>query len=203
MNQPLRPIAFFDFDGTLVKGDSFFPFLGFLAGWHRLVGCFVVTLSLYMWQRITTPNVPAPTDHRTFIKKRLLNRLVAGRNLSELPAVLDKMHLWLRWNPLMKQALMEHHAKGHHIVVASGGLDLYLSSLLKDMPVDVVICTHIGVKDNMITGDMINGNCVRQRKAELVSDYMQKKGPFSESWGYGNLPHDLPMLELLKHRVVV
>jgi len=203
MNSSFRPIAFFDFDGTLVHGDSFFPFLGFLAGWHKLIGCFVTTILSLAWKKIASPDDPALDDPRSYIKKRLLDILVAGRSMGELPAVLDQMRLWIQWNPLIKQALLDHHTKGHHVVVASGGLDLYLGRLLKDMPVDAVICTQIGTEGGTITGQMTNGNCVRQRKAELVAEYIRQHGPFGESWGYGNLPHDLPMLELLKHRIVV
>jgi phosphoserine phosphatase len=99
--------------------------------------------------------------------------------------------------------LFDHHAKGHTIVIASGGLDLYLPALVKDLPPCAVICTEMEIKDGIITGEMTNGNCVRQRKAELVAAYMAAHGPFDASWGYGNFPHDLPMLELVKYRTIV
>lgn len=203
MELPKRTIAVFDFDGTLVKSDSFFPFLGFLAGWHRLIISFIDSVILYLVLKWKDKNDPIIADHRTFIKAELLKRLVAGRSLSELPPVLDKLRLWKEWYPAMKQALLDHHAQGHHVVVASGGLDLYLGELLKDIPVDAVVCTRIGIENGKITGVMVSGNCVRQHKAELVAAYMAQHGPFEMSWGYGNLPHDLPMLELMQHRIIV
>jgi phosphatidylglycerophosphatase C len=198
-----RTIAIFDFDGTLVKGDSFFPFLGFLSGWPQLVMVFIDTVILYLVLKWKNKNDPAVADHRTFIKAELLKRLVANHKTSELPRVLEKLCLWQVWNPPIRAALMDHHAQGHHIVVASGGLDLYLTALLKDVPVDGLICTRIGVENETLTGIMTSGNCVRHRKAELVAAYLNEHGPFDESWGYGNIPHDLPMLELVKHRIIV
>jgi phosphoserine phosphatase len=101
------------------------------------------------------------------------------------------------------RALRDHHAQGDKIVIASGGLDLYLPELLQNIPYDALICTQIGTSDDIVTGEMINGNCVRLRKAELVGAWLAANGPFEQSFGYGNYPHDVPMLGLLKHRIIV
>jgi phosphoserine phosphatase len=50
---------------------------------------------------------------------------------------------------------------------------------------------------------MTKGNCVRLRKAERVAEWLQDNGPFDDTYGYGNAPHDLPMLELLNHKIIV
>jgi HAD superfamily phosphoserine phosphatase-like hydrolase len=146
---------------------------------------------------------PEAADPRTYIKAQLMQRLLAGRRPEKLTGALEKLYAWEKWNAPIKQKLMEHHEAGHHIVIASGGLDLYLSALLKDVPHNAIICTQAEVKNGVLTGKMANGNCVRERKAQLVAQYLAAHGPFAESWGYGNLPHDLPMLNLLKHRVIV
>jgi phosphoserine phosphatase len=100
-------------------------------------------------------------------------------------------------------ALREHNAAGDVIVIASGGLNLYLPELLIDVPHAALICTDIGMQNNVATGEMINGNCVRLRKAERVSEWLAANGPFGESFGYGNYPHDVPMMNLVKHRIIV
>ena len=46
-------------------------------------------------------------------------------------------------------------------------------------------------------------NCVRKWKAQMLSEYLGTVEPFAESWGYGNFPHDVPMLNLLKHQIIV
>jgi HAD superfamily phosphoserine phosphatase-like hydrolase len=196
-------IAVFDFDGTLVESDSFWPFLGFVAGWPRTAAALLGGLALFASRYLRDKNDPALADHRTFLKAHLLSTLLAGRTVSQLAPSVEKLRGWRHWKENIRQELLRHHAAGHHVVIASGGLDLYLPGLLRDLPHHALICTQMGVKDGVVTGEMISGNCVRLRKAELLADYMAKNGPFAESWGYGNLPHDLPMLNLLKHRVIV
>ena len=137
------------------------------------------------------------------MKAYLLEKLLAGRAVSELAPSVGKLRNWRRWKDAVRKTLLQHHEAGHHIVIASGGLDLYLPELLKDLPHHALICTQVGVTNGTITGEMIFGNCVRLRKAELVAEYIEENGPFAEGWGYGNLPHDLPMLNLLKHRIII
>lgn len=198
-----RVIAVFDFDHTLIEGESFWAFLGLAAGWPRTIAALAEGLWLYALRRLKNPEDLEIADHRTFLKAHLLNRLLAGRALTQFPGAIKELHGWVKWKERVHKALLEHHAKGHHIVIASGGLDLYLPDLLQDLPHDAIICTQIEVKDGAVTGIMVRGNCVRFRKAELLKEYLESKGPFMESWGYGNLPHDLPMLRLLKHQIIV
>ena len=142
-------------------------------------------------------------DARTFIKSRLLMALLAGRRIDAFDAARRKLRRWVVWLEPTLRALREHHAQGHHIVIASGGLDLYLPTLLRDVPHDALICTQMEIKDGLVTGAMLSQNCVRERKAERVAAYLAAHGPFEDSWGYGNMPHDLPMLALVRHRVIV
>ncbi|HEU0118324.1 MAG TPA: HAD family hydrolase [Alphaproteobacteria bacterium] len=198
-----KTIAVFDFDDTLVKGDSFKPFLIFVAGWPASLLALADTLLLFVVRCWKNRHDPVVLDFRTFLKAEMMRRTLKGHRTDKLGPIHGKMLNWRTWNEEMKQALLDHKANGAHIVVASGGLDLYLRELLKDLPVDAVICTEVGVDGNVITGEMTSGNCVRERKAEMVADYMAQHGPFDVSWGYGNYPHDVPMLNLMQHRVLV
>ena len=81
-----------------------------------------------------TKTIPLIADFRTFLKSELLKRLVAGRPITELPPVTEKLIAWVKWIEPMRQTLLEHKAQGYHIVVASGGLDLYLHELLERYP---------------------------------------------------------------------
>lgn len=199
----LETLAVFDFDGTLIKGDSLWPFLVFVAGWLR--ACFALAAALFQFARhyLKNRNDPEIADFRTFVKTYLLRRLLAGRTAMELVPAVEKLRQWQQWNEPMRKAILEHFEKGHKIVVASGGLDLYLPELLNDLPPRALICTRIEAHDGVLTGEMLSGNCVRSRKAEILANYILRNGPFAESWGYGNFPHDVEMLELVKHRIIV
>ena len=192
-NSPI--IAVFDYDNTLVKGDSLWPFLVAVAGWRR---CVIVLIKALVIRTVQNPK----GDKRTFIKDYLLRNLLGGRRVDDLVPAMKKMKAWPKELKTL-QKLREHHAAGHHIVIASGSLDLYLPVLLEDIPHNALICTCMEVDGGIVTGRMIDGNCVRKRKAELVANYLLENGPFSESWGYGNLPHDALMLSLVQKKYFV
>jgi phosphatidylglycerophosphatase C len=190
---PTKTIAVFDFDHTLIIGDSFWAFLIAVAGVPRTALVVLEACVLYVFCK------GASSDLRTFVKARLLRRLLAGKTLSQLAPAIEHVRRKQQWNQTMRQSLLDHHAQGHHIVIASGALDTYLHDLVQDLPHDAIICTQV----DLATGAMTSGNCVRLRKAEMVKEYLAAHGPFAESWGYGNFPHDVPMLNLLKHRIIV
>jgi len=54
-----------------------------------------------------------------------------------------------------------------------------------------------------LTGAILGGNCVRQHKADQVKQTLEQLGDIADSWGYGNFPHDVPMLALVQQRVLV
>lgn len=198
----IRTIAVFDCDDTLTRGDSCRDFLIAMVGWPHFILAVGRALFAYAKDRQTLHADP-DFDRSTFVKKFLLHDLLTGRKVSECAAAIEAVRNKRQWKDAMKQALLDHKRAGHHIVIASGALDLYLAQLLGDLPYDAIICTEMEQHDGMLSGAMSSGNCVRKRKAELVEHYLLTHGPFTESWGYGNYPDDVPMLNLLKHRILV
>ncbi len=190
-------VAVFDFDSTLVKGDSLWPFLVAVAGWPQAIVSLLAALL-----RLTF-RLRSRTDARTYIKDQLLWMVLAGQRESDLARAVARMRRWPRWIAPSLRALKEHYAAGHHIVIASGGLDIYLPALLKNVPYHALICTEMEVVNGTVTGRSSTGNCVRASKAARVARYLKSLGPLEDSWAYGNLPHDLPMMRLVQHRVIV
>ena len=199
----MRALAVFDFDDTLVEGDSLWPFLVHVAGLPRAASALLEALLCFVFRRARDKNDPALADFRTFVKARLLKRLLAGRRTDSLGPAIERLRRWRRWNEPVRRALLERAQEGCAIVIASGGLDLYLPALLADLPPHALICTKMEVENGLITGAMASGNCVRAEKAKCLKAWIAAHGPFSASWGYGNFPHDLPMLELVERRVIV
>ncbi len=192
-------LAIFDFDRTLITGDSFIPFLCCVAGRTRTYAAIVESLA----RLAVRPSKEKGVDPPTFLKAFLIDRLLKGKKIADLEDALKDLSLWQDLNLKIVHRLLDHHKRGDTIVIASGGLDIYLPTLLEDLPHTALICTEIGQKDGVLTGQMTKGNCVRLLKAQRVHEWMEENGPFEETFGYGNAPHDLPMLDLVKHRVVV
>lgn len=196
----MRRVAIFDFDDTLVLGDSFFPFLICAVGRARTWLALLGALAVFAFRRARGDR---SISLRTFVKGYLLRALLKGMRRDALCAAAEKMRGWVKVNEPIMRKLKEHSAKGDVVVIASGGLDLYLPELLRDVPYNALICTDVGVEKGVVTAEMIKGNCVRVRKAKRLAKWLEENGPFDESFGYGNYPHDIPMLNLVKHRVIV
>lgn len=194
-------IAVFDFDDTLVEGDSLMPFLVEVVGARRAWWAMAAAVLESALRQVI--GRPAGADLKGGIKALLLRRALTGVPVAETEAAARRLRRWLRWKPLVLEKLREHRRRGCRIVVASGALDLYLPVLLEGVPVDAVLATELEARDGRLTGRMVGGNCVRAEKARRVTAAIAWLAPLAPSWGYGNRPSDLPMLALVDHPTVV
>ncbi len=192
-SSPPRLAAFFDYDATLAKRDSLPLFLARLLGWPRTVWTFL--------QALLTPDRSQP-DLKGAIKASWLKRALPGVARAQADAAARDLRPI--WKEEIRQRLLNLHRDGAVIVVATGALDLYIHTLLRELPVDVVLATEMETTaDGLLTGRMKGGNCVRQEKARRVADWLRTHGPFTRTYGFGNAPSDLPMLALLDEKTVV
>lgn len=195
-------IAIFDFDGTLIQGDSLVPFCEFVAGKTRARRALLASVRDAMLRHAREPRLGA--DIRTSVKTLWLRRTLAGTTLDAAAEAAERLHGWIRWHRPILDALHRHRDKGDRIIVATGALSLYMPRLIRDLPVDHLMATDIGIADGRLTGEIAGGNCVREEKARRVKAYLDANGPFDGgTWGYGNRPSDLPFLALMRHPTVV
>ncbi|WP_119680059.1 HAD family hydrolase [Indioceanicola profundi] len=194
-------LAIFDFDGTLVQGDSLLPFLELVAGRTRARTALLRAVRASVWDRAVRSG---REDSRTAVKAGLLKRTLKGVPVEQARAAAKQLGAWIRWNPTILEALRRHADRGDRVVVATGALKLYMPDLLGDLPVDDLIATEMEIADGILTGRMCHGgNCVREEKARRITEYLERNGPFATTYGYGNRPSDLPFLALMEHPVVV
>lgn len=194
-----RRIAIFDFDGTLVGGDSLLPYLGRVAGRMRSGLIFARAVRAGSMRAGSNPD----DDLRTRIKAGMLHRALAGVPQPVAAQAAERMRGWQRWYQPTLSALKRHADAGDMVVVATGGLSLYIPILLEGLPIDHILATDMEVVGGILTGRMLGGNCVRGEKARRVAALLHEKGPFDESHGYGNRPSDLPFLALMSHPTII
>ena len=194
-------IAIFDFDDTLVAGDSMPRFLELLLGVVparlAMAGAVVRALAGHAAGR------PAGADFPGSVKAELLRATLAGIPVSEARTAAHRLKPRLVWLEPQLQALRSHAAAGRRIVVVSGALDVYLPILLDGLPVHDILATDLEARDGRLTGRLAGANCVRRAKAERIRAFLAARAPTGPTWGYGNRPHDLPMLALVDHPTVV
>jgi HAD superfamily hydrolase (TIGR01490 family) len=191
-----RGVAVFDLDHTLTRQDSFPMWIAILVGWRRTLRAF--TMAGFAVR-------PGRSDLRGRAKETILRWSVRGATMAEAQAAGRLLGQRIRWRENILAALHTHREAGRLIVIATGAPELYVAPLLRaaGIKADAVIGTGLEILNGKLTGRLAGANCVRDEKARRVADWMTANGPFTESWGYGNRPHDLAMLALTQHQTIV
>ena len=186
--------AFFDFDDTLAKGDSIFPFLlysikrGF-APKHQI---FKAAAGFLRWKL-------QPSSGRA-VKEMSLS-YIKGRTVAEMDALSRDFFRDVQCKAFFKDAqpeLQRLHDQGVKIVVVSASSDLYMHLLPEFMPVDAVISTVCEVQNGRYTGK-IGKNCKGEEKVRRIQAWLNEQClaiDKEKSAGYGDSPSDAPMLLL-------
>lgn len=195
-----RPIAFFDFDGTLIRGDSLLPFLHQVRGTPRFALDLMATspwLGAYALRLLTNDRA----------KEALLKQALAGLPLDilkeygkrfaeqDIPAMLraeimDRLH--------------EHQAQGHMCVLVSASLDLYLDPWGTSNGFEYRLTSTLAMDDKgRATGKLHGANCFGQEKAIRILDLLHRTGVPSRTYGYSDSTSDLPMLKLVDEAYLV
>ncbi len=194
-------VAFFDFDGTLIHGDSLPLFVGTVIGRRRAALALADAIRSGLHRHVRGRGVGA--DFPGSVKAIFLKRTLRGLPVADAQAAAERMIPRIRWHAPLLDTLKAHRDRGHRVVIATGALDLYMPALLRGLPVDDLLATGMEVVDGALTGRLGTANCVRLDKAERVRGWIDQNGPVGGTWGYGNEPSDLPMLALMQRAEVV
>lgn len=186
--------AFFDFDDTLAKGDSIFPFLlyaikrGYAPKWQL----FKAAAGFLRWKI-------QPSSGRA-VKEWTLS-FIKGRTVEEMDELSRDFFREVQQKAFFEDAAPEIFSlreKGVKIVVVSASSDLYMKILPEFLPVDAVISTTCEVIDGKYTGK-IGKNCKGEEKVQRIQSWLKPLGlsiDKERSAGYGDSPSDAPMLLL-------
>ena len=188
---PKEIFAFFDFDGTLIKKESFALFLLFSAGYLKVILNIIPLLYSYILYKLDIiTNMSA--------KERAITKLLKGfskeylENLAKAFATkkLDKLI-----NPQVYSRLEYHLEHGHTIVIVSANLSLYLNYWSRMHNVDEVLASVIDYEDGVCNGKLVGLNCYGKQKVKRIIEYLNhNKLNMQYSYGYGNSKGDYEML---------
>ena len=194
------PTAVFDFDRTLTVRDTFLPWLTTLRGRRRTLAAGLASL------RSGLPGVSRGGSARDATKAEMTRRLLTGVPVSDAQAAARRLQPRVIWSAPMCARLRDHLRLGHAVLVATGSCRVAVAEMMAerfgaDAPLRV-IGTELEDQAGILTGRLAGGNCIGEAKAERVQEWLNQAGQ-AGGWGYGNAPWDLPMLALMRHRVVV
>lgn len=194
MDRRPRGVAAFDFDGTLVRGDSLPRYLAQLLGGRRFART-LASSGPSMLRRYCESG-------RDGSKSALLARAVAGVDAEAAAetgeafgrALVDEVR------PDMLSSLAWHRSQNHQRILVSASLAVYLEPFGRLIGFDEVIATRLEVgADGCLTG-RIDGQNVRAAQKAIRLAEVLGPDPF-EMWAYGDSTGDREMLAMADHPV--
>lgn len=189
-----RSIAFFDFDGTLTRGDTLIPFLRMVRGAARLgLDLLSTSPTLVGYALGIVPN------HRA--KEALLRSSIGGLALEYLQAQgrsFAEHHLPSMLRKVAVERFLAHRANGDICVLVSASLDVYLQPWARSFGFDYCIATTLEIdKNGNITGRLQGGNCFGDEKVRRIDNLLSEIGRPLRSYAYGDSRGDMPMLSMV------
>jgi len=185
-----RPVAFFDFDGTLTTGDTLMPFLKYVVGAPTYYAKLILlspVLAAYF----------AKLLRNDIAKQIVLKSYLAGYHIDklfELGQRFSEENIPTMLRPEGMERLRWHQEQGHECVLVSASLDVYLNAWAKPTQFSEVICTSLQENNNRRASGKIGGkNCYGEEKLVRIQKWESKISQ-TKRYAYGDTSGDIPML---------
>ncbi len=191
-------IAFFDFDGTITKHDSFIEFAKFSLSRKCLYSAIVKnSLHLTLWKLGVLTNSEA--------KQKLFSALFKGKEYAWFKSrgVEFKEIIKNDLNQNILYEIRQHQEAGHKVVIVTASIPEWIYPWATEIGIDTVLGTEIEVnKKGFITGKFRTPNCHSIEKVNRIKALYPDIADI-ETWGYGDSDGDTPMLNLVRHATKV
>lgn len=198
-----KSFAFFDFDGTLIQGDSIvaFSLYSLRRGWCS-TGCFlsgVAAAVKYKLGKCTAEE--AKEKALAFLKDKTVAQA------DEYARAFCKDVLSKRLYSMGLEKIRQLREAGVTVWLVSASPSFYLEEMLPWLPVDRVIATRLAVdSDGVLTGRIFGENCKGVQKTLRLAEVLASLGEevdYEHSSAYGDSASDIPMLTLCEKSVCV
>ncbi len=199
----LKTYALFDFDGTLIRGDSIILFIRY--AWRNKLCSGADVLRFAAAGVLFTLKLIPPKR----AKEMGLNFLKTKERAVFAAAAEDfcRSVLVPRLYPQGVAAIREHVQAGHEVLLISASPAFYLEPLKEILGLTAVLATRFSAdEDGRFAGEIIGENCRGEQKTVRLREYLAETGnEFSAftSSAYGDSTHDLPMLALCRYAYAV
>ena len=150
-----KPYALFDFDGTLIRGDSIVRFVRY-AHARGLIGAGGL-LRAALWA--AAYGLHLTTAERA---KRESLSFLAGREQGGVEALgraFCREELLPRLYPQGVEELRRRHAEGAEVLLVTASPSFYLEALKEELPIQRIIGTRMHVENGVYTGLIAGENC--------------------------------------------
>jgi HAD superfamily hydrolase (TIGR01490 family) len=197
------PAAFFDVDGTLVRGHMLLPMMRLFYRWGYLtrgqVAKSIWRRSLHAIGRIRQNDIDRMwAETLAFLqgkRQEEFTRLMRRAFEEVAPKVV---------RPAAPAMIAEHRRQGHRVYLATSQTVETARPLAERLCLDGIIGTELETRDGRYTGRFVRGYCYGERKAGEVERFAAANGvDLAQSWFYTDAEVDVPLLKLVGHPVAV
>jgi len=193
-----RPAALFDFDKTLLRGESLSLFMQFVIRRFRRTLLDLPRLALWM-----APYAAGATSKEKMKTKAfsILRHVPEKERPDLVGAFLDEV-----LKPRIFEAGLEitrrHREQGHTLVLASASCDVYMEPLAGLLKFDALVSTRTRPTGPDNTPVVVGVNCYGEEKVRRMAELeFFENTNWAASYAYSDHPSDLPMFLLCGHPV--
>lgn len=183
----MKKLYLFDFDGTIIEGDSLIKFSYFSLGTFQFFKYWICVIFLI------------PFYSRSNLKQMFYSNF-QELNYDDFNNKCKQFNTQKLRN-LTKNSFLEYIKnipKDTKVIVVSASISNYLKPWCDQMGFDL-ISTELEVKDGKLTGKFSTPNCNGKEKVRRIKE-KYNLSEYDEIHVFGNSKGDLPMLELGTHK---
>ncbi|MGA2417791.1 MAG: HAD family hydrolase [Candidatus Staskawiczbacteria bacterium] len=184
-------IAAFDFDGTIVKKDTFLDFILYSCSSKRAFfgGIKSMFVLLLFVSKIISSDSAKEKIFSIFFKGMSADtfaRLCKNYSLNRLPQMIKKQAF---------QKIQWHKQQGHKLVIVSASIEDWIKPWAEKNDFEKVIATATEAKNGILTGKFRTKNCNKEEKVKrLLQEYPNKENYYL--YAYGDNHKDKQFLEM-------
>lgn len=189
-----RPIAAFDFDGTISDRDSLKDFTRFTTGW-------AAQASAYLRTGPTAALWACGQRSRQQTKTAFLGFCLGGRSRSVLCSLAEQYaatRLPRLIRPDMLARIHAHRQRGHQLVLVSASPSLYLRPWAQAAGFDMVLATELAYTNDIFHGELATPNCWGPEKVRRLAHWLGTP-EVKLTYAYGDSRGDQEMLAQAQH----
>jgi HAD superfamily hydrolase (TIGR01490 family) len=188
-----KPAALFDFDKTLLCGESLSLFLRFVTGRFGRTLLELPRLGFWMLPYALGAASKEKMKTRAF---RILRHVPEEERPALVAEFLEKA-LKPRLYPAGREVVSDHRRQGHTLVLASASCDVYMEPVRQMLKFDVLVSTRTQPVGPECAPVVVGDNCYGEEKVRRLSelDFFEKTD-WAASCAYSDHPSDLPMMML-------
>lgn len=183
-------IAFFNFDHTITRIDSFKGFIRFSMNKKRRFWKFFLLLPTLFLQKVRL----LPLSRA---KERVFEAFFAGMEAERFKKLAHDYSLKFLPSKIKREAekkILWHVGKHHEVVVVSSALEEWITPWAKTRGAKV-IATQVEVVDGKLTGKFLGERCAGEEKVNRIKAQYDLER-FAYLFAYGNAKKDKEMIAL-------